>query len=166
MIAFSACKSAKDKSVEKISIAEKELLSATSKIDSTKAQQLIDLYVDYADHYKTDSLSAVYLLKAADVSMNIMHHAQSIRLLDRIILDYPDFSKVSDCLFLKAFIYENQTKELDKAEKAYTEFLQKYPNHELAPSAKAAIDNLGIPIDDLIKKFEEKNKAVTDSARS
>ena len=166
MIAFSACKSAKDKSVEKITILEKEILTATTKIDSVKAQQLIDLYVSYADQFKTDSISPQYLLKAADISMNIMKHAQSLHLLDRIIIDYPGFSKAPDCLFLKAFIYENQTRELDKAEKAYREFLQKYPKHELAPSAKAAVDNMGIPIDILIKSFEEKNKSAKDSLKS
>ncbi len=165
IIAFTACKSSKDKTVEKITVLEKELLSATVKIDSTKAQQLVDLYISYADNFKTDSVSPVYLLKAADISMNIMKHAQSISLLDRIMLDYPNFQKAPDCLFLKAFIYENQTKDLEKAEKTYNEFLQKYPIHELAPSAKAAVDNLGVPIETLIKSFEEKNKTAKDNVK-
>ena len=128
-------------------------------------QQLINLYISYADQFKTDSISPVYLLKAVDISMNIMKQAQSIILLDRIMLDYPDFSKLADCLFLKAFIYENQTKDLEKAEKIYNEFLQKYPLHELAPSARAALDNLGVPIETLIKNFEAKNKTVKDSVK-
>ncbi len=166
MIAFSGCKPAKDKTVEKITVLENELLSATVKIDSTKAQQLIDLYVSYVDQFKTDSVSPVYLLKAADISMNIMKHTQSINLLDKIIFDYPNFSKTSDCLFLKAFIYENQTNDLEKAEKTYKEFLEKYPDSELAPSARAAVENMGVPVDVLIKRFEEKNKAAKDSVEA
>jgi len=166
LLANTSCKTAKDKSIETITTFEKDLLSATAKIDSTKAQQLIDMYVNYADKYKMDSISPVYLLKAADISMNILKNVQSIQLLDRIIIDYPNFSKLPDCLFLKAFIYENQTKDMDNAVKGYKEFLKKYPNHELAPSAKAAIDNMGIPLDALIKSFEEKNKLSKDSVKS
>ena len=165
MLAFSACKSSKNKVVEKIKVLEKELLSTTAKIDTTKAQQLIDLYVSYANQNAKDSVSPAYLLKAADVSMNIMKHSQSIGLLDRIMLDYPEFSKAPDCLFLKAFIYETQTKEFDKAEKIYNDFLQKYPLHQLAPSAKAAVDNLGVPLETLIKSFEAKNKVGKDSIK-
>ncbi|NVN95390.1 MAG: hypothetical protein HXX18_08930 [Bacteroidetes bacterium] len=160
-----ACKSAKDKTGEKISLLEKELISATAKIDSTKAQQLIDLYVSYANQYKEDSISPLYLFKAADISMNIMKPLQSISLLDRIMIDYHSFSKLPDCLFLKAFIYENQIHELDKATKTYNDFLQKYPNNEFAPSAKASVENIGIPAEALIKSFEAKNKISSDSIK-
>lgn len=166
MLTFLACKSEKEKTHEKIAILEKELMSATTKIDSTKAQQLIDLYVNYSDQFKTDSISAVYLLKAADISMNIIKPSQSISLLEKILINYPKFSKIPDCLFLKAFIYENQIKDLDKAKETYNEFLLKYPNHELAASAKAAVDNLGIPLEDLIKRFELKNNNTSDSIKS
>ena len=158
LLAFTACNSAKEKASKKIAVLEKELMSSNTKIDSIKAQKLIDLYVNFADNFRTDTITPVYLLKAADISMNILKHQQSIQLLDRIIKDYTGFSKLPDCLFLKAFIYENQAKDLEKAKIYYDEFLKKYPNHELAPSAKAAIDNMGIPMDILIKSFEEKNK--------
>ena len=93
MIAFTGCKSAKNKSVEEITILEKELLSATAKMDSTKAQQLIDLYVKYANQFKTDSISPVYLLKAADISMNISKPEQAVNLFNRVLKDYPDLEK-------------------------------------------------------------------------
>jgi outer membrane protein assembly factor BamD (BamD/ComL family) len=165
-LAIIACKPSKDKSIAKINQLEKELLSTTAQIDSTKAQQLIDLYVGYADQYKTDSLAPIYLFKASDISMNISRYELSIGLLDRIRADYPDFSKIPDCLFLKAFIYENMTNELKKAEDAYKEFISKYPEDELVSSAKAAIEHLGIPTEDLIKSFEEKNKSAKDSIKA
>ncbi|MFZ4401562.1 MAG: tetratricopeptide repeat protein [Bacteroidales bacterium] len=161
--AISACKSAREKKLERIVLLEKELINSTAKIDSTKAQQLIDLYISYADQFNADTISPVLLFKAADISMNIIKLSQSIMLLDRIMLNYPQYSKIPDCLFLKAFIYENQAKDIANAEKYYREFLQKYPTHEMAPSAKAAIDNLGIPLEMLIKSFEAKNKANKNS---
>ena len=61
---LSACKSAKDKTIEKISILEKELISSTTKIDSVKAQQLIDLYINYADQFKNDSITPVFFIQS------------------------------------------------------------------------------------------------------
>ncbi|MCX6230070.1 MAG: tetratricopeptide repeat protein [Bacteroidetes bacterium] len=165
IFAITACKTAKERTSEKITVLEKEIMSSKTKIDSVKAQKLIDLYVNFADNFKTDTITPVYLLKAADISMNILKHQQSIQLLDRIMKDYTGFSKVPDCLFLKAFIYENQAKDFEKAKAFYTEFLNKYPNHELAPSAKAAIDNMGIPMDILIKSFEQKNKESKETSK-
>jgi TolA-binding protein len=97
--------------------------------------------------------------------MNMSKPKQALQLLDRIMKDYSSFPKLADCLFLKAYIYENLLKDFEKAKSAYNEFLQKYPDHELAASAKAAIDNMGIPLDVLIRSFEEKNKNVTDSVK-
>ena len=111
-------------------------------------------------------LHLFFLFKAADISMNITKPLQSIDLLNRVMLNYPDFKKAPDCMFLKAFIYENQTHELEKAEKTYNEFLQKYPNNEFAPSAKASVENLGVPIETLIKSFENKNRITKDSLKS
>lgn len=165
VLAINACKPSKEKKIEEIKQMESQLISATTRIDSTKAQQLINLYISYADENKTDSLSPVFLFKAADVSMNIQKFDQSLGLLDRIRADYPQFQKIPDCIFLKAFIYENMVNDLKKADEAYKEFLSKYPNHELAVSAKAAIENLGIPAEDLIRSFEEKNKTKKDSIK-
>ncbi len=165
-IAFFACKPSKDNSIAKITQLEKEILVSNAKIDSTKAQQLIDLYINFADRFQTDSLSPVYLFKAADISMNIAKFEQSVGLLDRIRANYQNFNKLPDCLFLKAFIFENMLNELKKAEETYKEFLSKYPDDELAASAKAAIENLGIPAETLIKNFEEKNKVHSDSIKS
>ena len=52
-------------------------------------------------------------------------------------------------------------KNLQKAGDAYREFLRKYPNHPLAKDAKTSLDNLGKPLDEIIKEFEAKHKDST-----
>lgn len=163
IVAIISCKPSKEKKIEKISVLEKELLSDKVNIDTSKAEELILLYKDYADNFKSDSLSPEFLLKAADISMNLSKGQQAIDLLDKILTDFKQYYKTPDCLFLKAYILENQLNDLKNAEKTYKEFLEKYPNHAFAISAKSAIENLGIPADVLIKKFEEQNKSKKDS---
>jgi outer membrane protein assembly factor BamD (BamD/ComL family) len=45
--------------------------------------------------------------------------------------------------------------ELAKA--TYQEFLDKYPDHPFAESAKASIELQGKSLDDIVKGFEEQN---------
>ena len=90
--------------------------------------------------------------------MNIDKAKHSIELFDRIINDYPKFAKVADCMFLKAFVYDDKLKDYKKAKEAYEAFLKKYPTHEFAESAKACIENLGKSPDQLIREFEAKQK--------
>ena len=73
--------------------------------------------------------------------------------------NYPDFDKTPQCLFLKGYIYENNLGDLDMAKSLYEEFLQKYPDDDFADDAEVSIKNLGKTPEQLIKEFEEKQKA-------
>jgi TolA-binding protein len=114
--------------------------------------------MDYANKYHDDSSTVVFLFKAANISMNINKAKLAIDLFDRILKDYSTFSKAADCLFLKAFVYDDKLKDYNKAREAYEAFLKKYPTHEFAESAKASINNLGKTSDQLIREFEAKQK--------
>jgi TolA-binding protein len=76
---------------------------------------------------------------------------------NRILLNYPAFKKRPICIFLQAFILENQMQQFDQAKARYQEFIDKYPDHELAKDAQASINNMGKPIEELIKQWDLKN---------
>ncbi len=63
---------------------------------------------------------------------------------------YPDSSSTPLAMFLVGFIYDGNLQMLDSARTAYQNFLAKYPNHELAASARSEIDNLGKTPDEII----------------
>ena len=95
--------------------------------------------------------------------MNAGDGAKSMKFFDQYLNDYPDKPKASMCLFFKAFIYENINKDLDKAREIYLLFIEKYPNDNFVKDARMAINNLGKSPEDIIKEFEQRQKA--DSAR-
>ena len=141
---FSSCMNGKKSSYDKIKNLEKELMSnVAAPVDTVKAKNLVDAYMDYAQKYPEDSSAVIFLFKAANISMNISKAKLSIELFDRIMKDYPTFVKVADCMFLKAFVYDDKLKDYNKAKVAYQDFLNKYPTHPFAESAKASIQNLG-----------------------
>lgn len=123
-------------------------------IDKKEAANMIQAYLDYVDTYPADTISAQYLFKAADVSINSFHSMESIELFDRLINEYPNFSKAPQALFLKAFTFENYLLQLDSARVNYELFLQKYPNHPFANDAEITLKNLGKTPEEIIQEFK------------
>lgn len=63
---------------------------------------------------------------------------------------YPDLNSTPLAMFFIGFIYNNNLQMVDSARVAYQNFIAKFPNHELAASAKFEIDNLGKTPDEII----------------
>lgn len=127
------------------------------------AADLVAAYLEYAEKQKDNPEAAQYLYKAADLSLNLGNSKQSLELYNRIIYQYPAFEKAPECLFLMGYIYENYFQELGKAKEVYESFLSKYPNHDFSDDARVSIENLGKSPEELIRSFEEKNKALQDT---
>jgi len=165
MILVSCGGPSKDKEVTKIKELEKKKAAAEKSgiINREKSAELITAYKEFADKFPKDTASATYLFKGAQLSMNINHGKGAIECFDRIIKDFPDYNKMPDCIFLKAFVYETQLQDMVNARKYYEEFLKKYPRHDLADDAQASINNLGKSPEELVKEFEAKAKE--DSAK-
>ncbi|MDZ7741781.1 MAG: tetratricopeptide repeat protein [Bacteroidota bacterium] len=154
-----SCGPSKSDMQQEITQNEEALFAGEAKgIDKGKAALLINSYVQYADAFPEDSMSPDYLFRAADISMNIFESGQAIDLYNRIINNYPEYEKVPQCVFLKAFVYENNLNDLNSAKKYYKEFLAKYPDDEFADDAEMSLQNLGKSPEELIKEFEAKMK--------
>ena len=58
-------------------------------------------------------------------------------------------------LFYQGYVLENSLSNYKQAKMAYELFLLKYPDHELRETVELSIQHLGVPLDELIKQFEE-----------
>lgn len=143
--------------LELIKQTEKELYSSES-FNRDNAIKLIDLYYNFAQQFADDSLAAPYLYKAAEVAMNIQQGSKSIAYFDQLLEKYPDYEKAAECVFLKAFVYENQLKNIEKAGELYRFFIDTYPEHPLTNDAEASIKFLGKSPEELVKIFQEMNQ--------
>ncbi len=99
-----------------------------------------------------------FLHRAAETARTLRNIPKAIDLYDWIIDKYPTHARASTSLFLKAFTYDNDLKDFEKAGKYYHEFLSKYPNDEFAESAKFLLDNLGKSEEELKQMLEAKSK--------
>lgn len=135
-----------------------ETLYTSEVFDRANAANLVDLYYNFSETYSTDSMAASYLYKAAEVAMNIQQGKRAISYFDKLLNTYPKFEKIPECVFLKAFIYENQLNDIEKADTLYKEFINKYPEHPLVKDAEASIKFLGKSPEELVKIFQEMNQ--------
>ena len=138
-----------------IALTEERLYNSEDmQINKNDAIELIGLYEEYATEFPDDSLAPVYLFRASDLSMNLQRPQETIVLFNELLKKYPDYDKTPSVLFLKAFVYEDQLRDLDNAKKYYEEFLEKYPDNDFADDAEMSLKNLGKTPEELIREFE------------
>ena len=153
----------------RIGILEEKIASENFVFDEKGMQlagELAQAYISYAEEHKNSPEAPVYLYKAADLMLNLNKSKESLDLYNRIIYQYPDFEKAPECLFLVAYIYENNLQHYGKAKEVYELFLQKYPQHDFADDAAISIQNIGKSPEELIRMFEEKNRTLQDTLAS
>lgn len=155
-------KSPRNKDLDKIKKIEAQIFSPrTVKIDTKLSNELTLAYEDFYQKYPQDTLSPKFLFKLGEVSMSTNQGGKAIQYFEKFQAVYPNNNKAPQCLFLQAFIYETQIKDLNKAKQKYEKFINKYPKHELVKDAIASIGMLGKSPEEIIKGFEEKNKQAT-----
>ncbi len=119
--------------------------------------ELINYYNQYYQTYKKDTLSPLFLYRAAEASLYINQGLKAIGYLKHIEVDYPDFKNMGNVVFLIGFTYENNEKNYESARKYYQKFIDKYPEHPLAKDTKILINNLGKSPEEMIEEFEAAN---------
>ena len=168
LMVFANCTSQRDKDLDAIHKYEGTIDFATSKVDIPTGETLVKMYVGFANNYPTDSLAPMYLMKAADVAMNIKRGDIAIKYLDRVVKDYPDYDKLADCYFMRGCVsetvlvnvnVESAQEMYEAAKEAYELFLMQYPNHPLAADTRTIIQNLSLSDEEIIKMIMEKNMA-------
>lgn len=130
-------------------------------VDLAFANNAIKAFADYAFYCENDSLSPVYLIKAAQIAISINNANQAKIVLDRCISNYPKFKNKPAAIFLMAQLYDEQhlLNNEDEAKKLYEQIIYDYPKSEWAQNAKGAIKLLGKTDEEILKEFEKKNKS-------
>jgi tetratricopeptide (TPR) repeat protein len=155
LFTLASCTPPQEKTRKQIDAAEKALMADSSLTpDRAKANELIKLYISYADQFQDDTAAGSYLFKAGDIAFRIRQPQQALELFGRV-QRYPANPKAAVALFLQGFINETELNDKAKAKSYYESFLEKYPNHELANDVRVTIANLGKSDEELVHEFEQ-----------
>ncbi len=131
---------------------------STGRVDVGAAQDFILSAEVYAVLLPKDVQTPQLLFQAGDVAGATRDYEQSLALFERINEEYPDFEKGSQVLFMRAFTLDAELRRFEEAKLLYEAFLDKYPNDELAESAKFSLANLGKSEEEIIQGFMKKQE--------
>jgi hypothetical protein len=159
---FASCGSPRKRAYENITKLEKEISAKSGNTDSSKVAELTSAYRGFAVRFTADSLAPVYLLRAGGLYMNVGNALKAIESLDQVTEKYNSSTQAPQALFLEAFIFENMLGNLSKAKELYSQFLLRFPKHDLADDAQSSLSNLGKTPEQLVHEFEA---AAADSTK-
>ena len=107
---------------------------------------LKQLISKYAVHQKAPD--AQYLI-AEIYYRDLRDFSKAIDEYETLKNSFPNSSKVPFALFMQGFIYANMLSDFKLAKIYYTEFLNKYSEHELAESVSFELKYLGLDINEI-----------------
>ena len=77
---------------------------------------------------------------------------KAVEYYQKLYQQFPKDERAPKALFMSGFIQANELGNTDAARSAYQEYLNKFPNHELAAAAKTELDNLGKTPEEILKE--------------
>lgn len=134
------------------------LANDTTGIHREVAEKLLLAYEDFLKHHSFESISKEYQFRAGELAKAINRPHLAIKHLNGLLERDPDHERAPLALFYKATIVGDMLNEDENAKMLYQEFIDKYPDHPLAESAKESIKLQGKSLDEIVKEFEKKNK--------
>ena len=146
---------------------DKELFDdGQSFIQQQKYPEAAMSFEDLINNYPESSLAPNALSQLASIYQNkqIKNLSEkeslekAIQLFKKLHDKYPTSEYAASALFMAGFIYANELQNFDEAKKCYQQFLKEYPDDELAASAQAELDNMGLSPEEILQKRMAKEK--------
>lgn len=139
---------------------EDYLKSAAENMKNNKIQEAIADYESFIKDNPENEKAPETLTKLASIYQSKMLKSlperesleKAAKIYRQVFDDYPKSTQAPTSLFMSSFILANELRKYHAAEISYELFLQKFPDHELAKSAREELNNLGLSPEEILKK--------------
>ncbi len=119
-------------------------------------EKAITMYQDYAGIFPDDKKSPDYLLQASDFAYTMNQYAKSVKILNRIIDNYPEYYNLESAYFNRASHTDFELRDTALARIYYNEFIDKFPESDFVKDAEVRLNTMHLSLDDLVKTFKNK----------
>ena len=135
-------------------------------LDEKKTTEAVTSLEDLVSKYPESEIAPAALVQLAQIYQNQLDKnlkpAESFKKAEKYFMQvyekYPDSEEAPKALFMSGFILANDLMKYDEATSSYNLFLEKYPSHPLAVSAKEELDNMGLTPEEILKRTEAAQK--------
>lgn len=126
--------------------------------DEKKAVEANNTFVKCALICKNDSISPLYLMKAAQLSQSLYQIQMSEKYLKKILDDYPKSKLIPAVKFLLAQYYadKNLLNQPKQAKELFNQIIKDYPQSVWAENAAAALKWVGKSDEEILKELKSK----------
>ncbi len=103
--------------------------------------------VKYSKKYEPPTVQQLF-----DEAQSAISSKERIKVYEQILQSYPDDTRAYEAQFMIGFTYSEELQNYERARRAFETVLSRYPDCELAESARWMIENLGqadVPMDGL-----------------
>jgi TolA-binding protein len=130
--------------------AEDLFSEAEQKRNMGKAKAALELLQKVVDKHSDHEIApnAQYLI-AEIYYRDLRDFTMAINQYENLMVQFPESKQVPFSLFMQGFIYANMLADFENAKDHYSQFLQKYPNHELFQSVGFELKYLGRDIKEI-----------------
>lgn len=137
--------------------AQEDSLFARPVFDRKGALRLYYVYLAFGQSFPQDTMVPEYLFRAASLSRSLGEPNKTLMLYDRLIADFPNWRRIPDAYYLRAFTIDADLKKKGEAKTAYEEVIKRFPEHKFAADARQMIENLQYTDEELIERFKRMN---------
>ncbi|MCX7729096.1 MAG: tetratricopeptide repeat protein [Bacteroidia bacterium] len=134
------------------------VLLKSNNFDEKTAIEANNIFVKCALICNDDSISSIYLIKAAQLSQSLKKIDYSEKYLKKIIEDYPNSKLIPAAKFLLAQYYadKNLLNQPQKAKDIFNQIIKEYPQTIWAENAAAALQWVGKSDEEILKELKKK----------
>ncbi len=132
-----------------------------SVMDRNVGLRLLKAYQDYYNQHPNDSLGMSCLFEASRVADAMGKYQKAVDLLVNYHDGIENINKKAESAYMVAFIYDAHMHDSKKAIEFYNRVIELYPDSPWAEQAKGALHLVGKSDEELLKFFQEKNKAAS-----
>lgn len=120
-------------------------------IEEEKPQHAVDAFEYITMHHPQFPRAIDAWLSMGKIYADQFHeYPHAMDMFTKVIKLYPDSAATAQAYFMLGFINSNYVQNLDEARRYYQAFLEKYSQHELVPSVKFELENLGRNADEIL----------------
>ncbi len=133
------------------------LFSDSLNTNDEVALKLLNAYEEYIHYHSFETISMEYQFRAGELAKALNKPHVAIKHFNGLLERAPNHERAPLALFYKAMVIGDILLEHENAKRYYQEFIDKYPTHPLAESAKESIKLQGKSLEEIVKEFEKKN---------